>query len=270
MLQAILSRFKGRFVIRRYEIILLGSVLLLSGAVIPSSWEPPMPIPQRPSDDLPPKHPWIALTFDDGPHPIMTERLLQVLQEEHVPGTFFIVGKMAARYPLLVQEIARQGNELANHTYNHYRLTRLDNAKVLDELDQTREVIRRITGQDTILFRPPGGDYTRRMLRATTKAGYRMVLWTTLTNDFRGVSSRVIYRRVMDGAQDGGIILMHSGMKNTVDVLPEVIAKLRQRGYHFVTVSQLMGLPAPSLRPAAPALVTADSRAADGGGIRTR
>src|SRR6476661_4691067 len=94
-----------RIVVRRYEVILIGSILLLSGAVIPSSWDTTLRTYPAPAVRLVPQHPWIALTFDDGPHPVMTERLLQILKQEQVPGTFFIVGKMADRYPHLVQEI---------------------------------------------------------------------------------------------------------------------------------------------------------------------
>ena len=206
----------------------------------------------RPEVQLPPSHPWIALTFDDGPHPVMTERLLEVLQKEHVPGTFFVVGKMADRYPQLLREIAADGNELANHTYTHPRLTNLDDQSILGELAQTRLVIRRLTGQDPVLFRPPGGDYSRRTLSVTSRAGYRMVLWSVLTNDVQGATPHMIYHRVMNKAGDGGIILMHSGIKNTVDILPKVIDKLKERGYHFVTVSTLLGLPSPGLYTPAP------------------
>lgn len=231
-----------RIVIRRYEAILIGSVILLSGAVIPSTWEPPVQNVMRPSVQLPPRRPWIALTFDDGPHPVMTERLLDILKEEHVPGTFFVVGKMADRYPQIVREIADDGNEVANHTYTHRRLTKIDTADAMNELAETRAVILRLTGHDSVLFRPPGGAYTRSLVRATSRAGYHMVLWSVLTNDVQGASTHMIYSRILKGANDGGIILMHSGMKNTVEVLPEVIDKLRERGYHFVTVSTLLGL----------------------------
>ncbi len=234
-----------RLVIHRSEAILLGSVMLLSGAVIPSSWEPPVQTLPRPEINLPPKHPWIALTFDDGPHPVMTEKLLKVLQDEQVPATFFVVGKMVDRYPQVVQEMAQQGHEVANHTYSHPKLSRLGHEAVLNELAQTRTLIRRLTGHDSQLYRPPGGDYTRDILRTTSQAGYRMVLWSVLTKDVHGATCRAIKHRILQGAVDGSIVLMHSGMPNTVDVLPEVIAELRTRGFHFVTVSTLMGLPAP-------------------------
>src|SRR5262245_22308785 len=101
----------------RTRAIGLGVLLLLSGAVSYSSWEP---LPRRlphPELDLFPQRPLIALTFDDGPHPRITKRLVEVLKEQGVPGTFFVVGKMAVRHPWIVQEIAREGNEVANHSF---------------------------------------------------------------------------------------------------------------------------------------------------------
>lgn len=243
----LLRKLPLRIVIRRYEAILVGSVLLLSGAVIPSSWDPPVQTIPRPVIH-PLNHPWIALTFDDGPHPVMTEKLLRVLKEGNVPGTFFVVGKMAERYPQLVREIVADGNEIANHTYTHTRLSRLDDTTILSELAQTRAVIQRLTGRDSLLFRPPGGAFTRRTLRATSEAGYKMVLWSILTKDVQGASAEAIEHRIMRGAEDGAIVLMHSGMPHTVDVLPDVIAKLKKKGYHFVTMSQLLGYePAPEV-----------------------
>jgi peptidoglycan/xylan/chitin deacetylase (PgdA/CDA1 family) len=242
-MKTLTRRLPFRIIIRRYQAILAGCLILVSGAVVPSGWDPPLRDLPRPPVYLAPKHPWIALTFDDGPHGRMTERLLQVLREQQVPGTFFVVGKMAVRHPELLKEIAREGHEVANHTYSHQRLTDLDDPAILRELAQTRAVVRRLTGQDSPLYRPPGGDYTRHLVRMTSQAGYRMVLWTVLTKDVNGASIPFMRRRILRHAEDGAIILMHSGIPNTVEMLPGIVAELRSQGYSFVTVSQLMGLP---------------------------
>ncbi len=248
-----LKYFRLRFVIQRYEAIIVGSILLLSGVAVPSNWDPPrhLVLPAPPVDlpavqAAPLKHRWIALTFDDGPHPGMTDRLLGVLRKERVPGTFFIVGKMGDRYPDLVRTISEQGHEVANHTYNHPNLTRISDEAVMNELERTRMLIHRLTGHDSLLFRPPGGEYSRQTIKLTAQAGYRMILWSILTNDVEGASCRAMRRRILDGAGDGGIILMHSGVENTMKVLPGVIAELKDRGYHFVTVSALLGLQTPT------------------------
>ena len=104
-----------------------------------------------------------------------------------------------------------------------------------------------MTGRDSLLFRPPGGDYTRQTVRVTSKAGYKMILWNVLTNDVEGATRTMMRKRILQGADDGAIVLMHSGVQSTIDLLPEIIAKLRERGYQFVTVSTLLGLPAQDL-----------------------
>jgi len=216
-------------------------MLLLCGAVSHSSPELPNPFLLKPQIALEPRRPWIALTFDDGPHAGKTEQLLNVLKEAGVPATFFVVGKMAVRYPYLIREISRQGHEVANHTFSHPNLARVDDKTLLNELGQTRRVIQNLTGHDTMLYRPPGGDFSRRSLKVASKAGYHMILWTVLTKDVNGASSAVMRRHILNSVSDGSIVLMHSGMPNTVDMLPGVIAELREEGYHFVTVSQLLG-----------------------------
>jgi peptidoglycan/xylan/chitin deacetylase (PgdA/CDA1 family) len=228
-------------IIRRYHAILLGIILLLSGVASYSSYEPLHQSWSRPDISLVPPHPWIALTFDDGPHPVMTEKLMAVLKQEGVPATFFVVGKMAVRHPEIVQDMAREGYEVDNHTFTHPNLSRVDTKTLLSELGQTREVIRRLTGQDTGFFRPPGGNYSKSMLKVVKKAGYHMVLWSVLTKDVSGASAEAMRHRILSKSTDGAIVLMHSGMPKTIEMLPGVIEELRRQGYHFVTVSQMMG-----------------------------
>ncbi len=238
---------------RSFGVLISSSLLLLTGAVIPASWEPPARSLSRPDIDLAPQRPWIALTFDDGPHPGKTQDLLAVLQQEGVPATFFVVGKMADRHPELVSEIDRLGHELANHTYTHPRLTLLEKEALMDELSKTRQSIQRLTGKDTLLYRPPGGGYNRRTLKQASQAGYRMVLWSVQTRDVSGASEEAIYQRIVMGATDGGIVLMHSGMPHTVEALPKAIRELRRRGYQFVTVSQMLRpTTAPAFVPSSP------------------
>jgi peptidoglycan-N-acetylglucosamine deacetylase len=223
----------------RIPVFSAAGLFLLCQGVSPANWPPAFQNLPRPVIQLAPARPWIALTFDDGPHPKMTERLLAVLEQEKVPATFFVVGKMAERYPYLVQEIAAAGHEVSNHTYNHFRFSLLSPPEALAELAHTREVIRRLTGKDTTYYRPPGGRFSERIAKAAAQAGYHMVLWSTLTKDVEGASTLAITQRILKGAQDGDIVLMHSGVPNTLDALPNVISTLKAEGYQFVTVSTL-------------------------------
>lgn len=224
----------SEWVLRRYQavgLILIG-VLLGSAALF-----------SRDSEYFPtrPRYPYrLALTFDDGPHPAFTDRLLQVLKEERVAATFFIVGSQAQRYPVLLRSVVRQGHELANHTFHHPNLLTLAPEDVLRELGDTRRLIREFTNKDTLFFRPPGGRYDARTLDAAGREGYRMVLWTVFPRDHSRPSEQEIYDRVMASARDGGVVLLHSGVEPTLAVLPRLIRDLRARGFHFLTVSEML------------------------------
>lgn len=180
-----------------------------------------------------------ALTFDDGPHPQYTDRLLAILKEEKVPATFFVVGKQVERHPELVQHIFEQGHELANHTYSHPDLRRLSPQAVEEELEKTDDLVASITDQHMRFFRPPGGDYNRQVEAAAGDLGYSMALWSVLPGDYLRPSPRVILERVLKGTRDNGVILLHSGVENTLTALPEIIRDLKAQGYQFVTLSQM-------------------------------
>ncbi len=185
----------------------------------------------------------VALTFDDGPHPAHTQRLLDILTDHKAHATFFVVGKQAIRYPHVLRAMARAGHQVANHTTTHPPLTALSSERVVWELDQTQRVIERHTRQTSRFFRPPGGRYNSQVLEAATQRGYRMVLWNVFPRDHLSPSTDELYRRVMDNVQDGSVVLFHSGIKNTEIILPQLIEDLRSRGYEFYTVSGLLQQP---------------------------
>jgi len=129
---------------------------------------------------------------------------------------------------------------VANHTFSHTNLAQVDNQRLLNELGQTRRIIRRLTGKDSVLFRPPGGDYTKRTLKVATKAGYHMVLWSVMTKDVSGASIEVMRHRILKTSSDGAIVLMHSGIPTPLKCCRRDRGSSPD-GYHFVTVSQLLG-----------------------------
>lgn len=184
--------------------------------------------------------PQVALTFDDGPHPLPTRQLLEVLDHYHTPATFFIVGKIAVQYPDLLRAMTSCGHELANHTWNHGDVRNLSTSALRKDLDQTRWLIESITGKQTFLFRTPGTTehYLRRSFRVP--AGYELVLWDVHSLDQEGLSANVIASRVLAQVKDGDVILMHNGLASTREALNLIIPALQERGYEFVTVSQLM------------------------------
>jgi peptidoglycan/xylan/chitin deacetylase (PgdA/CDA1 family) len=194
--------------------------------------------------DLLARAPWtprrVALTFDDGPHPDYTDRLLDVLRAGHAKATFFVVGSQAEGHPALIEDILREGCEVANHTYTHPNLTRLPRTALMNELDRTQSLLEQDGLTGSRFFRPPGGQFNARVLSAARRAGYRMVLWTVLPRDHERPPAEDIRRRVLAEASDGGVILMHSGVDSTLKVLPELLRELEARGYRCVTVGELL------------------------------
>lgn len=231
-----MRKFNINFVIYRYEAILTIIILLLTGSIAVSSRDSekkkiPPPEPQAPYR--------IAITFDDGPHPVYTEQLLSILKANNVRATFFVVGKQAMMYPALLREIAAGGHEIEVHTLTHRNLTRLNVAEIRKELFDTSELIRGIAGRRAVYFRPPGGQYNTKVVKAAEALNLSMVLWTVFPKDHEEDDKDIIIKRVMSQAADGGVILFHDGREPTYEAIPLVVKRLRDKGFGFVTVSEL-------------------------------
>ena len=187
-----------------------------------------------------PRKKQIALTFDDGPHPVYTPQLLDLLARENVKATFFVVGEMAEKYPDLVRAELAAGHVVGNHTYHHVNLTKILEPDVATEITACGDALQRITGQTAHFFRPPGGDYDAGVATTSEALGYTIVLWTDDPGDYANPGDQVILRRTLKLASKGGIILIHDGVQETINILPQLIATLRKQGYQFVTVEDMM------------------------------
>lgn len=181
----------------------------------------------------------VALTFDDGPHPEFTPKLLAALDRCQVKATFFVVGKMAQKHPELVREERAAGHEIGNHTFHHVNIARLTGDRVTSEWEECEQAVKAITGERMKYCRPPGGRYDRESVTAAGELGLTTVLWTDNSADYLSRSERRIERRVLARVSNGGIILMHDGVQQTIDALPQIIQDLRRRGYRFVTLSEM-------------------------------
>jgi peptidoglycan/xylan/chitin deacetylase (PgdA/CDA1 family) len=186
----------------------------------------------------------VALTFDDGYSPTETRAIFRILQSEHVQATFFPYARAMTEAPSLWRQIAAAGYPIGNHTYSHVNLTRLSTAGVLSELTRARSTIRRITGRtEPAVMRPPYGAYSMATRHAALLAGYpTLALWDVDTRDWSGISASTIVARAIVGTR-GSIVLMHAGPANTPAALRRIIANYRARGYRFVTVPALLGIP---------------------------
>ena len=187
----------------------------------------------------------VALTFDDGPFPATTNRLLDILREKEVRATFFELGTMASRYPEVTKRVYNEKHELASHTMSHRQLNKISAGEVAAEAGQARDVLRNITGEDPMLMRPPYGAINRIV---AGNVGAPMILWTVDTEDWRSKDAGSVLERARSAAFDGAIILMHDIYESTVDGAAMVIDALREDGYEFVTVSELAKMRGVELR----------------------
>jgi len=185
----------------------------------------------------------VALTFDDGPHPRYTPKILDILAEFGVEATFFAVGTNAETYPQLIHRILAEGHELGNHTYNHYHTPSMSGEALEKDVRSCDACLRRITGEAPRLFRPPEGVCSEDVKRICAAMGYTIVLWSVDTRDWAHPSVGDIVRNVRANTANGSIILMHDFIgKNspTPEALRQIIPMLQESGYEFVTVSRLL------------------------------
>lgn len=188
----------------------------------------------------------IALTFDDGPYPKTTGAILDLLREYDSKATFFVVGHRAEDAPELVRRELAEGHEVGNHTYTHMFLKKNVNPQTVhNEIMRTEETLTRITGVKPTLFRPPGGYYNDPLIGLTRKLGYQTVLWSWHqdTNDWRSPGVQAIAYKVLTNARAGDIVLLHDcvpGSTQTVQALRLILPELKRRGFHMVTVSELL------------------------------
>ena len=189
----------------------------------------------------------IALTFDDGPYPPYTGRLLEVLREKNVHATFFVVGENAARHPELVKQAAAEGHEVALHAGTHRDLLKLNGRETAENIAAGTKTLTEITGQEPRFMRPPHGFKDWRVMREIERAGLTAVNWSVIPRDWTNPGTEVIVQRVCEKAFPGAIVLLHDGdspknaasREQTVQAAGKIIDRLRGEGYEFVTVGRL-------------------------------
>ena len=192
----------------------------------------------------------VAITFDDGPDPEYTPRILDILAEKGVKATFFVVGRHVDRYPEIVQRMVDEGHEVASHTYNHANLLRASEALAIREIDRTAEALERAIGKSPRLFRPPRGLYNETVLDVAHGRGYTIALWSLSSQDWLGTSPARIVRMLARDTSGGDVLLLHdsgdfftaegANRENTVAALGPLIDELSDRGIRFATVTELM------------------------------
>lgn len=182
---------------------------------------------------------YVALTIDDGPHPLITPLMLDILRRRGVRATFFVVGQKVEQFPALALMTLEAGHELANHAYSNRRMSDLSGEEAWAEIAACDRAVERITGERMRWFRPPGGRCSPAGLRAVASLGHAAAFWSRNTGDWRKPPARLIVRNATQELQAGDIILMHQGDICSVEALPEIIDRIRAMGLEPTTLSEL-------------------------------
>lgn len=204
--------------------------------------------------------PYIAMTYDDGPHPQNTPRLLDMLRERNIKATFYVIGRSVNLYPHIVRRMVAEGHEIGNHTWTHRKLTALSDASVRVEMNRTRDAIVSACGVQPRTMRPPYGALRQSQRQWIYKEyGYPTILWNVDPEDWKRPGLSVVTSRIVNSTRNGSIVLAHDLHKPTVDAMPATLDGLLRRGFKFVTVSQLLALnpPAPASAATTPSSPTA-------------
>ena len=186
----------------------------------------------------------IALTFDDGPWPETTEKVLAALKKENVKATFYVVGQPLKSWPELGKKILADGHVIANHTLHHW-YHKMSPLVAQREIEDTQKIIRETLNVETAYFRPPGGVLTNGLVAYAQEKGQSVNMWSVDSNDSqpKRPSPEAMLKTILAQATPGGIVLMHDGggsHDNTAKAVPQIITKLREQGYRFVTVPELL------------------------------
>jgi peptidoglycan-N-acetylglucosamine deacetylase len=179
----------------------------------------------------------VALTFDDGPSPIYTKKVLEILEKYHIHATFFVVGEQAKAHPQSLKMIVARGNVVGNHSLTHPQVSHLEKTEDLyREVVESGKIIADITGKKPGLFRFPYGADNPRVKQYVISQGLTPVRWSYSSEDYASPGTQVIADRVIQHARSGQIILLHDGpahRKQTIDALPKIIEGIKKKGLDF-------------------------------------
>lgn len=188
------------------------------------------------------KEPKIALTFDAAWGNEDTQKILEILKKHDVHVTFFMTGGWVESYPDDVKAILAAGHDLGNHSENHKNMSQLSDAEKREELMQVHDKVLELTGYEMFLFRPPYGDYDNAVVNVAKDCGYYTIQWDVDSLDWKDYGVDSIIKTVTEHKHlgNGSIILCHNGAKYTAQALDTLITKLKEKGYTFVPVSELI------------------------------
>lgn len=224
---------------------------------VPGNVKPAAPLPgsavQKPAQvsgktasPVPAAAGYMALTFDDGPYPPFTDRLLDVLKEKKAHATFFLVAEQAQRHPELVKRALAEGHTVGLHAFRHRDFLKLTEEERQKDLALGKKVLYEITGKEPVYWRPPHGFRDFSVMEVAAAQKLTVVNWSVIPRDWTGIGRQEIRDRVLEKAENGAIVLLHDGdspfykasRQPTVDAAGLLIDSLREKGYHLVSLEE--------------------------------
>ncbi len=206
----------------------------------------------KPQLDIPEAEHYVALTFDDGPtgqSEGLTARLLNGLSERGAHATFFMCGYRVKDFHAVLDRYLDEGHEMGNHTMDHKTLTKLSVSGIHEQVDGNSDLIESYAGEKPTVMRPTGGAYNDTVKEEMVKSGLPIILWSVDTLDWQSKDAKSVENKILNNVQDGDIILMHDLYESTYKGVLNAIDKLKEKGYAFVTVSELAAIKGVELKP---------------------
>lgn len=191
----------------------------------------------------------VALTFDDGPDSVYTPQILDVLKEQNVKATFFLIGKRAEIFPDVVKRMSDEGHIVGNHTWSHPNIIKLDHAAMLKEILEAEKAISKLTGYRPALFRSPYGSIDQNRVKELAKLNYKIIAWSVDSLDWKSLTAEQVKYNVLENVKEGSVILQHSSgskeenLTGSVAALRDIIVTLKKEGYQFVTIPEMFNIP---------------------------
>jgi peptidoglycan-N-acetylglucosamine deacetylase len=194
---------------------------------------------------------YIAMTFDDGPHPQNTPRLLDMMAARNIKATFYVIGRSVDTHPDVLRRTVAEGHEIGNHSYTHPLLSKLSDSQVLQEMRRCHEAVGRAAGVSMRTMRPPYGGLLQAQRELVHREfGYPTIMWAVDPLDWKRPGPSVVASRINSATTSGAIVLAHDLHSQTVDAMPATFDGLLRKGFQFVTVSQLIAMKQTAATPA--------------------
>ena len=232
------------FVFDKYSIIILALILVFTACMIPIGMSGAVSTAGKTTKEVPiyavkTEEKKIADTFDCAWNADDIDQVIEVLAQNNCKATYF-VGDWTDKFPEAVKKLADAGHEIANHSDKHDHFNQLSKEQMIADMTKCDEKIKALTGQQEVLFRAPYGEYNDTLVTTCRETGRFIIQWDVDSLDWKELTADQMEKRIMDRVKNGSILLFHNGTKNTAGALGQILGKLTQHGYSFVTVSDLI------------------------------